>query len=224
MITGAAQMDGAILVVSAADGPMPQTNEHVLLARQVNVPAMVVFLNKMDLVEDPDLLDLVEARNARHSDQVRVPGRQDAGRPRQRAEGDGMRVRKTRVPDCGAIWNLVRAMDKFIPEPKREVDKPFLMPIEDIFTITGRGTVVTGRVDRGVIKPGEEVEITGFGKHVKSWPQARDVPEDAGRCAGRRQRGHAAARRGKGRSAARDGRRRPGSITRTASSRARSTC
>jgi elongation factor Tu len=164
MITGAAQMDGAILVVSAADGPMPQTTEHVLLARQVNVPAMVVYLNKVDLVDDPELIDLVELEIRDILTKYEFPGdktpiiRGSALKAIQNDEG----------PDADSIMKLMEALDSFIPEPKRETEKPFLMPIEDIFSITGRGTVVTGRVDRGVLKAGEEIEIIGFGKHDKA--------------------------------------------------------
>ena len=163
MITGAAQMDGAVLVVSAADGPMPQTTEHVLLARQVNVPAMVVFLNKVDLVDDPDLIDLVELEIRDILSKYEFDGentpivRGSAIKALQEEEGEG--------PD--AIMKLVEALDSHIPEPVRQTDKPFLMPIEDIFTITGRGTVITGRVDRGKLLPGANVEIIGFGKHDK---------------------------------------------------------
>jgi elongation factor Tu len=146
MITGAAQMDGAILVVSAADGPMPQTREHILLARQVGVPAIVVFLNKVDLVDDPELLDLVEMEIPRSAEQVRVPRRHHPDHPRQRHRGHGGQARRAR----SAIADLLAAIDSFIPLPTREVDKPFLMCIEDVFNIEGRGTVVTGRVERGV--------------------------------------------------------------------------
>jgi elongation factor Tu len=163
MITGAAQMDGAILVVSAADGPMPQTTEHVLLARQVNVPAMVVYLNKVDLVDDPDLIELVELEirdilTKYEFDGDNVPIiRGSALKALQEDEGEGVE----------SIMKLMDALDSHIPEPVRETDKPFLMPVEDIFSITGRGTVVTGRVDRGRLLPGAEVEIIGFGKHDK---------------------------------------------------------
>jgi elongation factor Tu len=163
MITGAAQMDGAILVVSAADGPMPQTTEHVLLARQVNVPAMVVYLNKVDLVDDPELIDLVELEIRDILTKYEFDGdktpivRGSALKALQDDEGEGV----------DSILKLMDALDSHIPEPVRETEKPFLMPIEDIFTITGRGTVVTGRVDRGRLLPGAEVEIIGFGKHDK---------------------------------------------------------
>ncbi|MEO0072701.1 MAG: elongation factor Tu [candidate division WOR-3 bacterium] len=166
MITGAAQMDGAILVVSAADGPMPQTKEHVLLARQVNVPAIVVFINKIDLVEDPELIDLVELEVREILNKYEFPGDKTPV-----IRGSALKALKCACgtcPDCQAIWDLVKALDDFIPEPVREIDKPFLMPIEDIFSITGRGTVVTGKVERGKLEPGNEVEIIGFGKQFKT--------------------------------------------------------
>src|SRR5687767_6546952 len=157
MITGAAQMDGAILVVSAADGPMPQTREHVLLARQVNVPYIVVALNKVDMVDDPELLDLVELEVRELLSSYEYPG-DDVPIVRVSAlkalEGD--------EEATGQIMELMGAVDASIPEPERDVDKPFLMPIEDVFTITGRGTVVTGRVERGQLKKMEEVEIVGI--------------------------------------------------------------
>jgi elongation factor Tu len=160
MITGAAQMDGAVLVVSAVDGPMPQTREHILLARQVNVPAIVVFINKVDLVEDEEILDLVELETRELLTKYGFPGEKTpvirGSALKALAEPDGKAAE--------AIWELVRAMDEFIPEPVREIDKPFLLPIEDIFSITGRGTVVTGRVERGTVKVGDEVEIVGFGE------------------------------------------------------------
>ena len=162
MITGAAQMDGTILVVSAADGPMPQTREHVLLARQVNVPAIVVFMNKTDQVDDPELLDLVEMEVRELLNKYDFPG-DDTPIIRGSAlevleKGTGKRD----DPVCKCIYDLMDACDSFIPEPVREIDKPFLMPIEDVFTISGRGTVVTGRVERGVINAGEPVEIVGM--------------------------------------------------------------
>jgi len=168
MITGAAQMDGAILVVSAADGPMPQTKEHVLLARQVNVPAIVVYLNKVDLVTDPDLLDLVELEVREILHKYEFPYEETPVVRGSALKAMQCGCGKADCPDCNSIMQLVKAIDDFIPEPVREVDKPFLMPIEDIFTITGRGTVVTGRVDRGRLLPGKEIEITGFGKQWKS--------------------------------------------------------
>jgi len=163
MITGAAQMDGAILVVSAADGPMPQTTEHVLLARQVNVPAMVVYLNKTDLVDDPDLVELVELEIRDILSKYEFDGdntpivRGSALKAIEEDEGENVE----------SIMKLMEALDSHIPDPQREVDKPFLMPIEDIFSITGRGTVVTGRVERGRLEAGTEVEIIGFDKHDK---------------------------------------------------------
>ncbi|MBQ6774083.1 MAG: elongation factor Tu [Synergistaceae bacterium] len=162
LITGAAQMDGTILVVSAADGPMPQTREHVLLARQVNVPAIVVFMNKTDQVDDPELLDLVEMEVRELLNKYDFPG-DDTPIIRGSAlevleKGTGKRD----DPICKCIYDLMDACDNFIPEPVREIDKPFLMPIEDVFTISGRGTVVTGRVERGVINAGEPVEIVGM--------------------------------------------------------------
>jgi len=159
MITGAAQMDGGILVVSAADGPMPQTREHVLLARQVNVPALVVFMNKVDMVDDPELLDLVEMEVRDLLSKYDFPGDDVPvvrGSALKALESDGDNEWTE------GIMNLMKACDEYIPAPLRETDKPFLMPIEDVFTITGRGTVVTGRVERGQIHAGEEVEIVGM--------------------------------------------------------------
>jgi elongation factor Tu len=163
MITGAAQMDGAILVVSAVDGPMPQTREHILLARQVNVPAIVVFLNKCDLVDDPELLDLVELEVRELLSKYQFPGDDIPvirGAALKAIEGDKTWVSK--------VEELLGALDKSIPVPKREIDKPFLMPVEDVFSITGRGTVATGRIDRGKVKVGEEVEMVGFGTDKKA--------------------------------------------------------
>lgn len=159
MITGAAQMDGAILVVSAADGPMPQTREHILLARQVGVPAIVVFLNKADMVDDKELLDLVELEVRELLSKYKFPGDDTPvviGSALKALEGD------TSDMGEGAILKLMEAVDSFVQEPVRAIDKPFLMPVEDVFTISGRGTVVTGRVERGVVKVGEEIEIVGF--------------------------------------------------------------
>lgn len=159
MITGAAQMDGAILVVSAADGPMPQTREHILLARQVGVPAIVVFLNKADMVDDKELLDLVELEVRELLSKYKFPGDDTPiviGSALKALEGD------TSDMGEGAILKLMEAVDSFVQEPVRDIDKPFLMPVEDVFTISGRGTVVTGRVERGVVKVGEEIEIVGF--------------------------------------------------------------
>lgn len=168
MITGAAQMDGAILVVAADDGPMPQTREHVLLARQVNVPYIIVFMNKIDMVDDPELLDLVELEVRELLSKYGFPG-DDVPVVR----GSALKALecgcgKEECEWCGVIWELMKAMDEYIPEPVREVDKPFLMPIEDIFSISGRGTVVTGKVERGVLKPGEEVEIVGLRPTIKT--------------------------------------------------------
>ncbi len=159
MITGAAQMDGAILVVSAADGPMPQTREHILLARQVGVPAIVCFLNKADMVDDEDLIELVKMEVVELLDNYEFPGDDTpliVGSALKALEGE-----KGELAD-EAIMELAEALDSFIPEPERETDKPFLMPIEDIFSISGRGTVVTGRIERGVVHPGDEVDIVGM--------------------------------------------------------------
>jgi elongation factor Tu len=164
MISGAAQMDGAVLVVSAADGPMPQTREHVLLARQVMVPSIVVFMNKCDLVDDPEILDLVELEVRELLSKYEFPGDKvpviRGAATKAMADPTGEAAKP--------VWELIKAMDTFIPEPLREVDKPFLMSIEDVFSITGRGTVVTGRVDRGLVKVGDEVEIVGFGETRKA--------------------------------------------------------
>ena len=163
MITGAAQMDGAILVVSAVDGPMQQTREHILLARQVNVPSIVVFLNKCDLVEDEELLDLVELEVRELLTKYNYPGDDTPvirGSAIKAIEGDPKWVAK--------IQELYDALDTFIPEPVREIDKPFLMPVEDVFSITGRGTVATGRIERGKIKVGEEIALIGFGSEKKA--------------------------------------------------------
>jgi len=168
MITGAAQMDGTILVVSAADGPMPQTREHVLLAKQVRVPYIVVFLNKVDMVEDPELLDLVEL-------EVRelLSGYDFPGESTPVIRGSALKALecgcgKPECQWCSGIWQLMDAVDTFIPEPVREIDKPFLLPVEDVFTISGRGTVVTGRAERGVIKVGDEVEVVGIRPTLKT--------------------------------------------------------
>jgi elongation factor Tu len=165
MITGAAQMDGAILVVSAVDGPMPQTREHILLARQVNVPSMVVFLNKVDLVEDKELVDLVELEVRELLTKYGFPGDKTPI-----IKGSALKAMAS--PDSpeatNCIMELLAAADSFIPQPKRDIDKPFLMPIEDVFSITGRGTVGTGRIERGQIKVGEEIEIVGIKPTKKS--------------------------------------------------------
>jgi len=165
MITGAAQMDGAILVVSAADGPMPQTREHILLARQVNVPYIVVFMNKTDMVDDPELLELVELEVRELLSEYEFPGDdipviKGSALKALAAEGEG--------EDVACIQELMDALDDYIPEPERDIDRPFLMPVEDVFSITGRGTVATGRVERGIIKQGEEVEIVGMGESRKT--------------------------------------------------------
>jgi len=170
MITGAAQMDGAILVVSAADGPMPQTREHILLARQVGVPYIVVFMNKVDMVDDPELLDLVEMEVRELLSKYEFPGdsipvvKGSALKALEKAKASA--TINPDDADVKPIMDLFKALDDYIPEPKRETDKPFLMPIEDVFSITGRGTVVTGRVERGIIKVNEEVEIVGL-RHEK---------------------------------------------------------
>jgi elongation factor Tu len=167
MITGAAQMDGAILVVAAPDGPMPQTREHVLLARQVEVPAMVVYLNKVDMMDDPELLELVELELRELLDGYGFPGDDIPivrGSALQALESTST---DPNAPEYESILELVRVVDEYIPTPDREVDKPFLMPIEDVFSIKGRGTVVTGRVDRGTIKVGEEVEIIGLQEEIQ---------------------------------------------------------
>jgi elongation factor Tu len=165
MITGAAQMDGAILVVSAADGPMPQTREHILLARQVGVPALVVFMNKCDMVDDPELLDLVELEVRELLKSYQFPG-DDIPVIR----GSALMALEDKSPEQGeqAVLKLMAEVDRYIPQPTRDKDKPFLMPIEDVFSISGRGTVVTGRVERGVIKVGEEIEIVGLKATTKT--------------------------------------------------------
>jgi elongation factor Tu len=165
MITGAAQMDGAILVVSAADGPMPQTREHILLARQVGVPSLVVFMNKVDMVDDPELLDLVELEVRELLSSYEFPG-DDIPIVR----GSALMALEDKSPEQGkqAILKLMEAVDAYIPQPERPKDRPFLMPIEDVFSISGRGTVVTGRVERGIVKVGDEVEIVGLKDTVKT--------------------------------------------------------
>ena len=165
MITGAAQMDGAILVVSAADGPMPQTREHILLARQVGVPSIVVFLNKVDQVDDPELLELVEMEVRELLSKYEFPGDDIPI-----IKGSALAALEGKTPEIGhdAILALMKAVDEYIPQPARAKDKPFLMPIEDVFSISGRGTVVTGRVERGIVKVGEEIEIVGLKPTVKT--------------------------------------------------------
>ncbi len=165
MITGAAQMDGAILVVSAADGPMPQTREHILLARQVGVPAIVVYLNKVDMVDDPELLDLVELEVRELLSSYQFPGDKIPI-----VRGSALMALEDKQKDLGhdSILKLMEAVDAFIPQPKRDRDRPFLMPIEDVFSISGRGTVVTGRVERGIVKVGDEIEIVGLRPTTKT--------------------------------------------------------
>jgi elongation factor Tu len=165
MITGAAQMDGAILVVSAADGPMPQTREHILLARQVNVPALVVFLNKIDLVDDPELLELVELEIRELLSKYDFPGDDT---PIIKGCANEALANPTDPAKIKCIEELMAAIDSFIPEPKRDIDKPFQMPVEDVFSIKGRGTVGTGRIERGIIKVGDEIEIVGLGETRKT--------------------------------------------------------
>jgi elongation factor Tu len=166
MITGAAQMDGAVVVVSASDGPMPQTREHILLARQVGVPSLVVYLNKVDQVDDPELVELVELEIRELLSQYDFPGDDIpviAGSALKALEsGD------PEDPDCASIFELLDAIDNYVPVPERDIDKPFLMPVEDVFSISGRGTVATGRVDRGVVTVGDEVEIVGLKETVKT--------------------------------------------------------
>ena len=164
MITGAAQMDGAILVVAATDGPMPQTREHILLARQVGVPYIVVFLNKCDMVEDKELIDLVEEEIRDLLKKYEFPGDKTPI-----IRGSALKALENPTgPDAQPVWDLVKALDEYIPEPIRDIDHPFLMPIEDIFSIEGRGTVVTGRIERGVVKLNDEVEIIGLGETKKT--------------------------------------------------------
>jgi elongation factor Tu len=165
MITGAAQMDGAILVVSAADGPMPQTREHILLARQVGVPAIVVFMNKVDMVDDPELLELVELEVRELLSSYQFPGDEIPI-----VKGSALCALEDREPAIGkeAVLQLMAEVDRYIPQPERPKDRPFLMPIEDVFSISGRGTVVTGRVERGIVKVGDEIEIVGLKATVKT--------------------------------------------------------
>ena len=166
MITGAAQMDGAILVVSAADGPMPQTREHILLAKQVNVPYIVVFLNKVDMVDDAELLELVELEVRELLSSYDFPGDDTPI-----IKGSALQALESKDPNSEqgkVIQELLDALDTYIPQPKREIDKPFLMPVEDVFSITGRGTVATGRIERGIVKVGEEVALVGFGATKKT--------------------------------------------------------
>ena len=181
MITGAAQMDGAILVVAAPDGPMPQTREHILLARQVEVPSMVVFLNMTDLMEDEELLELVELELRELLDEYGFPG-DDIPIVR----GSALKALESESTDMGApeyepIWELLRVVDAYIPTPVREIDRPFLMPIEDVFGIKGRGTVVTGRVERGQVKAGEEIEIVGLREETRRTVVRRNASRPAQR-------------------------------------------
>jgi elongation factor Tu len=162
MITGAAQMDGAILVVSAADGPMPQTREHILLARQVGVPYIVVFMNKADMVDDKELLELVELEVRELLSKYNFPGDDIPIVKGSALKALECGCGKEECPACGVIFELMKAVDSYIPTPTRELDKPFLMPVEDVFSISGRGTVVTGRIERGIVKVGEEIEIVGI--------------------------------------------------------------
>ncbi|MEK6699074.1 MAG: elongation factor Tu [Nitrospirota bacterium] len=162
MITGAAQMDGAILVVSAADGPMPQTREHILLARQVGVPYIVVYMNKVDMVDDPELIELVELEVRELLSKYQFPGDKTPivkGSALKALQSDSKDIN---APEFKSIMELMAAIDSYIPEPKRDIDKPYLMPIEDVFSIAGRGTVVTGRIERGIVKVGDEIEIVGI--------------------------------------------------------------
>jgi elongation factor Tu len=162
MITGAAQMDGAILVVSAADGPMPQTREHILLARQVGVPYIVVYMNKVDMVDDPELIELVELEVRELLSKYQFPGDKTPIVKGSALKALQSESKDQNAPEYKSIMELMDAIDSYIPEPKRDIDKPYLMPIEDVFSIAGRGTVVTGRVERGVVKVGEEIEIVGI--------------------------------------------------------------
>ncbi|MBO5948489.1 elongation factor Tu [bacterium] len=173
MITGAAQMDGGILVISAADGPMPQTREHILLARQVGVPKLVVFLNKCDMVDDEELLDLVEMEtrellSSYEFDGDNIPFVRGSALKALEAVQANSSIVRGQDPWVDKIWELMDAVDSYVPTPERDLDKPFLMPVEDVFSITGRGTVATGRVERGVVKVGDEVEIVGFGETKKT--------------------------------------------------------
>jgi elongation factor Tu len=162
MITGAAQMDGAILVVSAADGPMPQTREHILLARQVGVPYIVVYMNKVDMVDDPELLELVELEVRELLSKYQFPGDKTPIVKGSALKALQSESKDANAPEYKSIFELMDAIDSYIPEPKRDIDKPYLMPIEDVFSIAGRGTVVTGRIERGIVKVGDEIEIVGI--------------------------------------------------------------
>ena len=173
MITGAAQMDGAILVVSAADGPMPQTREHILLARQVGVPYIIVFMNKCDMVDDEELLELVEMEvremlSSYEFDGDNIPFVKGSALKALEAVQANSSVKRGEDKWVDKIWELMDAIDSYIPTPVRDLDKPFLMPVEDVFSITGRGTVATGRVERGIVKVGDEVELVGLGETKKT--------------------------------------------------------
>ena len=212
MITGAAQVDGAILVVAAPDGPMPQTREHVLLARQVEVPSIVVFLNKTDQMDDPELLELVELELREMLTEYKFPGDETPI-----VRGSALKALESTstdkdAPEYACIKELLDVVDHYIPQPERAIDKPFMMPVEDVFSIKGRGTVVTGRVDRGKVKVGEPVEIVGLReKSFNSVVHRRgNVPQAAGRRHGRRQSGSAAARYRARRCGARHGHRQAG--------------
>jgi translation elongation factor TU len=205
MITGAAQMDGAILVVSAADGPMPQTREHILLARQVGVPALVVFMNKVDMVDDPELLELVELEVRELLSKYEFPGDDIPI-----IKGSALAALEGKTPSSATTRSskLMEGGRRYIPQPERPIDQPFLMPVEDVFSISGRGTVVTGRVERGIVKVGEEVEIVGIKRHPEDHrDRRRDVPQAARPGPGRRQHRRAAARH-----QARGRRARPGAV------------
>ena len=181
MITGAAQMDGAILVVSAADGPMPQTREHILLARQVNVPYVVVFLNKVDMVDDEEIVELVEEEVKDLLNEYEFPGDDTPI-----IKGSALKALEGDEEAQAAILELAETLDSYIPEPERDLDKPFLMPVEDIFSITGRGTVATGRIEQGIVNTGDEVEIVGIRDTSKTVVTGRrDVPQDPRRGAAR---------------------------------------
>jgi elongation factor Tu len=162
MITGAAQMDGAILVVSAADGPMPQTREHILLARQVGVPYMVVYMNKVDMVDDPELIELVELEIRELLSKYQFPGDKTPIVKGSALKALQSESKDINAPEYKSILELMAAVDSYIPNPKRDIDKPYLMPLEDVFSIAGRGTVVTGRIERGIVKVGDEIEIVGI--------------------------------------------------------------
>ncbi len=206
MITGAAQMDGAILVVSAADGPMPQTREHILLARQVGVPYIVVYMNKVDMVDDPELIELVELEIRELLSKYQFPGDKTPIVKGSALKALQSESKDINAPEYKSILELMAAVDSYIPQPKRDIDKPYLMPLEDVFSIAGRGTVVTGRIERGIVKVGDEIEIVGIKPTQKTVVTGVEMFRkllDQGR--GRRQRRGASAGRQEGRSGARDG-------------------